>query len=150
MSNKCTVCGTEYDKICPKCREQLYSTNSFIISLKLPSLNEYIRECRGNKYRGAKFKKNFEDIISLYIRTSVGKGSLHSVTTPVYIDFEWHESTKRRDADNIASAKKFILDALCKCSILPDDNRKYVKGFTDVIIDDIKDFVVVTIRERDD
>ena len=61
--------------------------------------------------------------------------------------FEWHERTKKRDADNIASAKKFILDAHVKMQVLPDDSRKYVKGFTDVIIDDKFDFVVVELIE---
>ena len=61
--------------------------------------------------------------------------------------FEWHERTKKRDADNIASAKKFILDALVKNGVLEDDSRKYVKGFYDVIVDDKSDFVVVELVE---
>lgn len=61
--------------------------------------------------------------------------------------FEWHERTKKRDADNIASAKKFILDALVKGGVLVDDSRKYVKGFYDVIVDDKEDFVIVELIE---
>ena len=61
--------------------------------------------------------------------------------------FEWHEKTKKRDADNIASAKKFILDALVKMGVLQDDSRKYVKGFYDVIVDDKTDFVKVELIE---
>lgn len=61
--------------------------------------------------------------------------------------FEWHERTKRRDADNIASAKKYILDALVKNGVLADDSRKYVKGFYDTIIDDKEDFVIVELIE---
>ena len=63
------------------------------------------------------------------------------------IRFEWHERTKKRDADNIASAKKFILDALVKSCVLVDDSRKYVKGFYDEIIDDKEDFVIVELVE---
>lgn len=63
------------------------------------------------------------------------------------VRFEWHERTKKRDADNIASAKKFILDALVKMKVIPDDSRKYVKGFTDTIIDDKADFVIVELIE---
>jgi Holliday junction resolvase RusA-like endonuclease len=63
------------------------------------------------------------------------------------VRFEWHERTKKRDADNIASAKKFILDALVKMRVLPDDSRKYVKGFYDVIVDDKSDFVIVELVE---
>lgn len=61
--------------------------------------------------------------------------------------FEWHERTKKRDADNIASTKKFILDALVKNGVLEDDSRKYVKGFYDVIVDDKADFVKVELVE---
>lgn len=63
------------------------------------------------------------------------------------VRFEWHERTKKRDADNIASAKKFILDALVGSGVLEDDSRKYVKGFYDVIVDDKEDFVTVELVE---
>lgn len=73
--------------------------------------------------------------------------TLHKPSTAVMVRFEWHERTKKRDADNIASAKKFILDALVKMGVLADDSRKYVKGFYDYIIDDKEDFVVVELLE---
>ena len=73
--------------------------------------------------------------------------TLHKPNGAVMVRFEWHERTKKRDADNIASAKKFILDALVNMRVLPDDSRKYVKGFTDVIIDDKADFVIVELIE---
>lgn len=61
--------------------------------------------------------------------------------------FYWHERTKKRDADNIAFAKKFILDALVKMRVLEDDSRKYVKGFYDTIVDDKTDYVIVELVE---
>lgn len=114
----------------------------FVIEHKLPTLNEYTLACRGNKYGGAKFKKDVENIIGRYII----KANLPKVEGVVTVHFEWHEKTKRRDADNIASAKKFILDALVGQGVLIDDSRRYVTGFTDTIVDDTKDFVVVTIE----
>ena len=117
--------------------------NSFVIKEKLPSLNEYIGACRSNAYMGAKFKKEVEETIGYYIRLS----KLDKPKKAVKINFEWHEKTKRRDADNIASAKKFILDALVKEGILINDSRKYVVGFTDTIIDDKEDFVIVEYFE---
>lgn len=116
---------------------------TFIIDQKLPSLNDYIYACRSGANPGNKFKREVEDIIGWYIAIS----KLPKISSPVIIHFEWHEKTKRRDADNIASAKKFILDALVKQGILIDDSRKYVRGFTDTIIDDAKDFVVVNIQQ---
>jgi len=50
---------------------------------------------------------------------------------PVKVLFHWHENTMRRDLDNIAFAKKFILDALVKAEVLKNDNWEYVRGFVD-------------------
>lgn len=73
--------------------------------------------------------------------------ALYKPSGAVVVHFEWHERTKKRDADNIASAKKFILDALVKNGVLVDDSRKYVKGFYDVVLDDTEDFVKVELVE---
>ena len=93
--------------------------------MKLPSLNEYINECRTNRYRGAKFKESIESDISWFLY------KVPKFQNPVIIHFHWIEKNKKRDYDNIAFAKKFILDALVKCGKLKDDNRKYVVGFSD-------------------
>lgn len=119
----------------------------FTVYAKLPSLNDYICACRSNKYQGAKFKEEIEILIGWAIRQAMCKGELKRTTKPITVHFEWHERTKRRDLDNIASAKKFILDALQKQKIIPNDSRKYVKGFTDTVVDDDMDFVRVEIKE---
>lgn len=95
------------------------------IPMKLPSLNEYTRACRGNRYAGANMKSKIEQEISHYII------SLPKYEKTVKIHFHWIEGNKKRDLDNICFAKKFILDAMVKCGILKNDNRKYVAGFED-------------------
>lgn len=95
------------------------------IRMKLPSLNDYIRICRANKYESAKFKRDIEFNIGWYICR------LPVFENPVKIHFHWIEENKRRDLDNICFAKKFILDALVKNGKLKDDNRKCVTAFTD-------------------
>lgn len=95
------------------------------IKIKLPSLNEYIRVCRANKYEAAEFKRTVERQIGFYI------DHLPVFMTPVRIDFTWIEETKRRDYDNVCAAKKFILDALVKYGKLQDDNRRNVCEFRD-------------------
>lgn len=125
-----------------------WSINAFTINCKLPSLNDYIAANRHNKYLGAKFKKEVEEVIGWSIKQALASKGLFKPTGAVILNIEWHERTKRRDADNIASAKKFILDALVKQGVLIDDSRKYVKGFYDVIIDDKKDFVKVELIEE--
>jgi Holliday junction resolvase RusA-like endonuclease len=95
------------------------------IELKLPSLNEYIRVCRCNKFQAAKFKADIELKIGLYLM------KMPKWTNPIKIHFHWIEGNKKRDLDNIAFAKKFILDSMVKYGKLQDDNRKCVTSFTD-------------------
>jgi Holliday junction resolvase RusA-like endonuclease len=111
------------------------------ISTKLPSLNDYIRECRGNKYRAAKFKNEIENEIALYINR------LPSFDKPIKIYFEWYEKDRRRDLDNVAFAKKFVLDAMVKCGKIKDDNRKCVVGFQDSFFYADKNKVIIYIIE---
>ena len=99
--------------------------HSITIPFRLPSLNNYINECRKNKFAGAKMKKEVESDIGWYINR------LPQYTKPVKIHFLWIEENKRRDYDNVCFAKKFILDSMVKAGKLKDDNRNFVTGFTD-------------------
>ena len=58
-------------------------------------------------------------------------GNLSPIRQPVFFKFLWLEKNRKRDLDNIAFAKKFILDALVRKGVLPTDNQSVVKGFTD-------------------
>lgn len=95
------------------------------IPYKLPSLNDYINECRKNRYAGANMKLKIESDIAWYIKT------LPQYKNPIKVHFHWIEGNKRRDLDNVCFAKKFILDCMVKCGKLKDDNRNCVTGFTD-------------------
>ena len=99
--------------------------NRIEIPFRLPSLNNYINECRKNRYAGANMKKNVEKDIGWYINL------LPNYKKPVKIHFHWVEENKRRDLDNVCFAKKFILDSMVKAGKLKDDNRNYVAGFRD-------------------
>lgn len=121
--------------------------NKFIIPHRLPSLNDYINACRSNRYSGAELKLETDVAVCLAIKNAVRTGTLRPPKPPVRLAFTWHESTKRRDADNVASAKKYILDAMQATSIIPNDSRKYVVGFSDEIVDDTRDYVEVEIFE---
>lgn len=92
---------------------------------KLPSLNEYIAACRTNPHVGAKMKQETEQLIIIQL------AKLKPITSPAIIHFTWHEKTRRRDKDNVAAGKKFILDAMQKAGKLINDNNKYIAGFTD-------------------
>ena len=99
--------------------------NKYVIDMKLPSLNDYIKVCRGNKYQAAKYKAQIEHEIGLFLM------KMPKWTKPIKIHFRWIEGNKKRDLDNIAFAKKFILDAMQKYGKLENDNRNHVYAFTD-------------------
>lgn len=113
------------------------------IPLKLPSLNDYTRVCRSNKYAGAEMKRNIEDELSLYIN------KLPNFDKPIQIHFHWIEANKKRDLDNICFAKKFILDTMVKCGKLKDDNRRCVCGFIDTFDYGNETKVILNIIETD-
>lgn len=92
---------------------------------KLPSLNDYIRAERANRQAGAKLKRDTETMLMWQM------GRLFKIKTPCFICFEWHEKTTRRDKDNVAFAKKFILDAMQKAEKLENDNNRCIQGFSD-------------------
>jgi hypothetical protein len=112
-----------------------------VIEMKLPSLNEYIGACRANKYEAANLKRVTEAGIIPFLRR------LPRFERPVIIHFRWIERDHRRDSDNIAAGKKFILDAMVKAGILKDDGRRYVKGFTDEFECGNKPMVIMDIEE---
>lgn len=111
------------------------------IQMKLPSLNEYVFECRKSKYTGAEMKKNVERDIAYFLNV------LPKFENPIYIKFKWIENNKKRDLDNICFAKKFILDALVKSGHMKNDNRNYVIGFTDEFYYDKEAKVILEIEE---
>jgi len=116
----------------------------FEIPGTLPNLNTYTKENRSNKYAGNNLKKDTEKLISLYIP------KYKPYEKPVTIEFHWVEPNKRRDLDNIAFAKKFILDALVKSGVLQGDGWRHVEGFTDKFSVDKKNpRVEVSIYEED-
>jgi Holliday junction resolvase RusA-like endonuclease len=96
-----------------------------IVPGRLPGLNEYTNQNRKNRYAGATMKGDVESLISLYIP------NWDQYTVPVRLEFHWYEPKSNRDCDNIAFAKKFILDALVNKGVLKNDNQKWVKGFSD-------------------
>ena len=123
------------------------SVNEFVILGRLPGLNEYTKACRSHWSKGAKMKRQVEEDIGWHILAARGAHKLHPVSGPVSLSISWHESDRRRDLDNIVSAKKFILDAMQKMGIIPNDDREHVRAISDEIVDDDKDFVVVRIYD---
>ena len=104
-------------------------TACFVITGRLPGMNEYTKACRGNRYSGNQMKQKAETEIMWAIRRQL-KG--WTAKEPVYIKYKWIEPDERRDKDNIvAFGHKVIQDALVKMNVLADDGWDYITGFRD-------------------
>lgn len=119
----------------------------FVIDQRLPGLNELIHANRTNKYRGSKLKKDTDDMISLYILNAVNNGKLKPIQGACTVSFDWCEKTKKRDVDNIQSSQKFVLDALQKTGIIPNDSQRYVQQTSHRVLHTDSDYVIVTLTE---
>lgn len=117
------------------------------IPFRLPSLNEVNAANRGSRYLGAQLKRETDAALSLIIKAA----HMKPVQLPCIVHMLFEEQNKRRDVDNVESAKKFILDALVKSGILQNDTPKYVIGspsFTRYVDGGAR--VLVTIIEDED
>lgn len=110
---------------------------------RFPTLNEYIDCERGSTIAASAMKKKCteqvkEQCLSQHIQPVNGK---------VDLLFEWHSST-RHDPDNVAFAKKFILDGLQLAGVLENDNRKFIGTMADEIIQDDEDYVILHVTKN--
>lgn len=93
---------------------------------ELTDLNEYTRAQRGNRYKGATVKKRNTDHVQMFANQH---DPLPRRTGGYIVSFRWFVPNKRKDLDNIAFAKKFVLDGLVEAGVLPGDGWRDVAGF---------------------
>ncbi len=93
----------------------------FTIQGKLPDLNTYIKTERGNRYAAAKLKKKATEKVMLSIQDRT------KIDSPFTLNINYYCKNKRKDKDNIAFAKKFILDGLQKRRTITGDGWKDVE-----------------------
>lgn len=110
---------------------------------RFPTLNEYIDCERGSTIAAAAMKKKCTE----QVKEQCLLQQIQPVNGKVDLLFEWHSST-RHDPDNVAFAKKFILDGLQAAGVLENDNRKFIGTMADEIIQDDEDYVILHITEN--
>ena len=120
--------------------------NRFVIPARLPGLNEVIEANRSGWRVGAALKKDTEALIRLAIRAAKGRGECWPVSGPCAVLFEWQETNRLRDLDNIFSGKKFILDAMRAEGLIRNDSQRYVRALSDVFDTGDTDRVTVIIE----
>ena len=110
---------------------------------RFPTLNEYIDCERGSTIAAAAMKKKCTE----HVRIQCEEQNIPAISGKVDLLFEWHSST-RHDPDNVAFAKKFILDGLQLAGVLENDNRKFIGTMADEIIQDDEDYVILHITKN--
>jgi len=121
---------------------------SITFPFRLHGLNEYVDAERSNRFKAAKIKRQTQDDLEVIIRHEINAGRLHRHENLCALEIEWTEKDRRRDADNIAFAVKFIQDALVEMGVFPDDNRKYIDEIHHTVICGDDYSVKVTIKEK--
>jgi Holliday junction resolvase RusA-like endonuclease len=111
------------------------------IDYAFTTLNEYIKIERENKFAANSVKCRETDVVKHFCK---GKKWM---SYPCKITFTWHVKDKRKDLDNVAFAKKFILDGLVKAGVLKNDNLNHIIAFEDKVIFDKKEYVELEINE---
>lgn len=97
------------------------------IPTRMPGLNDFLKEMSRNRYAGGKMKKEWTETTAEYASAN----RLGRFTEAVWVDFHWYEPNLKRDKDNVAFAKKFILDGMQLAGVIKNDNNKGIDGFAD-------------------
>ena len=116
-----------------------------IIPGELPGLNDIIDKSKNFWGRYSDSKRQYTELVWLHARTTLKPFRKF----PVDFRFDWYCSSKRKDKDNIAVGKKFILDGLTDAGIIPDDSWRYIGNFQDYFyVDRTNPRVVVVMTEQ--
>lgn len=106
--------------------DDIITKSDITLEYNLPTLNEYIKAERGNRFAAAKLKKTFTESVSWQVK------KLPVIDYPFVMLTVWVMPNQRTDPDNIAYSKKYILDGLKSAGKIQNDNFDFVKGFIDV------------------
>ena len=108
----------------------------------LPGMNEIIDTARTHWAKSAEQKQNYTDLVASYCVLNRLKPMKR-----VWLSITYHEKNQRRDPDNIAAGKKFILDGLVQAGVLANDGHAQVAGFDESFCFDGREGVEVVLSE---
>ena len=102
----------------------------FILQGEYCTLNEYSEAERTHYRYGASIKKAETNRAATELMKQIGGKPIPPLPKSVF-KFTWYRKDRRTDPDNIAFAKKFLLDAMEIAGIIERDGWKNVSGFID-------------------
>lgn len=99
-----------------------------VFSGEFTDLNTYIKKINHNRFAGNTVKQEETERVW---GDALEQKCKRVKNYPVKAIFTWYSPNQRKDIDNIAFSKKFILDGLVLAKILKDDSRKFVSSLED-------------------
>ena len=100
-----------------------------------PSLNAVLNSAKIHWRKYYSMQQSLIHLISYYVK----RQNIEPIKDyPVHITFRWIMGNRRKDPDNVAAGKKFIVDALVLDGVLKGDEWKYISGFKDEFDIDIE------------
>lgn len=108
----------------------------------LPTLNEYIRAERGNRYAAATLKRKASEAVA------VAAGATRvRFTGAVELELHYYAPNKRTDKDNVAFAKKYVLDGMQEAGMIANDGWDDITAWTEHFhVDEKNPRITVTVR----
>lgn len=95
-------------------------------------MNQYISAMNRNRFAGNKVKQEETEKCAKHTKIAMRNGVKFSF--PCKLKFVWYIPNKKKDPDNIASARKFILDGMQKAGFMDNDNLNWILGFEDEFV----------------
>ncbi len=102
-----------------------------IIPDEFCDLNTYIDAERANRYKAAGIKRAETDRVCMLAKIAMARGSIQGNIHSCGIRFLWVATNRRKDPDNVAFAKKFVLDGLVAAGVLSGDGWKNIVWLRD-------------------
>jgi len=100
-----------------------------VVKGKYPSLNEYIGKCRTHPQAGNTMKHKYQNMVLADILEQTRRLRIDS---KIILHYTFYEQNKKRDKDNVSGFfHKIFQDALVQARIIPNDDWKYIEGFSD-------------------
>lgn len=109
----------------------------------MPGLNDYSGAERTHRQAAAQMKRTETERVAW-----AAKAQLPIFKKQIRLHIVYREKNRKRDKDNIAFAKKFILDGLKDAGRIPNDGWAWIDGWSEGFIVDANDpGITVIINE---
>lgn len=117
--------------------------SQIVLDYRFTSLNDYILAERSNRHVAAKIKRDETEVVRKIAKSNIDNGFEPVDRYPIDVTFMWYRKDSKTDPDNIAFAKKFILDGLILAGVLINDGWKQIKSTKDEFYLSDQDYVIV-------